>query len=61
MTDTSKVLWKARKRNCFGLPWTFTTYELREDVVEDSISKDELLQNSDNNDGDNVVIPKVVG
>lgn len=36
-------------------------YVLREDVVEDSISKDELLQNSDNNDGDNVVIPKVVG
>lgn len=36
-------------------------YVLREDAVEDSISKDELLQNSDNNDGDNVVIPKVVG
>lgn len=36
-------------------------YVLREDVVEDSISIDELLQNSDNNDGDNVVIPKVVG
>lgn len=36
-------------------------YVLREDVVENSISKDELLQNSDNNDGDNVVIPKVVG
>ena len=36
-------------------------YVLREDVVEDSILKDELLQNSDNNDGDNVVIPKVVG
>lgn len=36
-------------------------YKLREDVVEDSRSKDELLQNSDNNDGDNVVIPKVVG
>ena len=36
-------------------------YVLRQDVVEDSISKDELLQNSDNNDGDNVVIPKVVG
>lgn len=36
-------------------------YKLREDVVEDSISKNELLQNSDNNDGDNVVIPKVVG
>ena len=36
-------------------------YVLREDVVDESISKDELLQNSDNNDGDNVVIPKVVG
>ena len=36
-------------------------YVLREDAVEDSISIDELLQNSDNNDGDNVVIPKVVG
>lgn len=36
-------------------------YVLREDIVEESILKDELLQNSDNNDGDNVVIPKVVG
>lgn len=36
-------------------------YVLREDVADESIPKDELLQNSDNNDGDNVVIPKVVG
>lgn len=36
-------------------------YVLREDVVDESIRKDELLQNSDNNDGNNVVIPKVVG
>ena len=36
-------------------------YVLREDVADESIRKDELLQNSDNNDGDNVVIPKVVG
>ena len=36
-------------------------YVLREDVADESITKDELLQNSDNNDGDNVVIPKVVG
>ena len=36
-------------------------YVLREDIADESIPKDELLQNSDNNDGDNVVIPKVVG
>lgn len=24
-------LWRARKRNCFGLPWTFTIYTLKED------------------------------
>ena len=36
-------------------------YVLREDIADESIRKDELLQNSDNNDGDNVVIPKVVG
>lgn len=36
-------------------------YVLREDVADESITRDELLQNSDNNDGDNVVIPKVVG
>ena len=36
-------------------------YVLREDVADESIPKDELLQNSDNKDVDNVVIPKVVG
>ena len=36
-------------------------YVLREDVADESITKDELLQNSDKNDGDHVVIPKVVG
>jgi len=28
-----EVLWKDRKRNCFGLPWTFTVYELRKDKL----------------------------
>ena len=26
-----KYLWRARKRNIFGLPWTFTVYTLEED------------------------------
>ena len=26
-----EYLWKDRKRNCFGLPWSFTTYALTED------------------------------
>lgn len=26
-------LWRARKRNIFGLPWTFTVYTLREDKL----------------------------
>lgn len=34
--------------------------ELREDIIEKSITKEELLSNSDNNDGECVVIPKVV-
>lgn len=34
--------------------------ELREDVAEESIIKEDLLMNSDDNDGDSVVIPKVV-
>lgn len=25
------ILWKARKRNALGLPWTFTVYSLSED------------------------------
>lgn len=28
-----KVLWKARKRNFLGLPWTFTVYSLTEDTL----------------------------
>jgi uncharacterized membrane protein YdbT with pleckstrin-like domain len=28
-----EVLWKDRKRNRFGLPWTFTVYELRKDKL----------------------------
>lgn len=34
--------------------------ELREDIADVSIQKEELLMNSDDNDGDSVVIPKVV-
>lgn len=34
--------------------------ELREDKIEESIKKEELLSNSDNNDSEYVVIPKVV-
>lgn len=34
--------------------------ELREDNIEKSIPKEELLSNSDNNDTECVVIPKVV-
>lgn len=34
--------------------------ELREDIADASIQKEELLMNSDDNDGDSVVIPKVV-
>lgn len=26
-----EYLWRARKRNVFGLPWTFTVYTLEED------------------------------
>ena len=37
------------------------TYELREDVVEDSIPKEELLQNCDDYEGREVEVPKVVG
>lgn len=29
--DRVKILWKARKRNALGLPWTFTVYSLSED------------------------------
>ena len=37
------------------------TYELREDVVEDSIPIEELLQNCDDYVGNEVRVPKVVG
>lgn len=36
-------------------------YELREDVVEESIPIEELLANCDETDGDEVEVPKVVG
>ena len=28
-----EYLWRARKRNIFGLPWTFTVYTLKEDKL----------------------------
>lgn len=34
--------------------------ELREDVIDESIPREELLANSDLNDGASVVLPKVV-
>lgn len=36
-------------------------YELREDVVEESISIENLLSNSDETEGNEIVVPKVVG
>ncbi len=36
-------------------------FELRDDVVEESISIEELLQNSDDTDDREVSVPKVVG
>lgn len=36
-------------------------YELREDVVEKSVPIADLLRNSDETDGDEVQVPKVVG
>ena len=35
--------------------------ELRDDVVLDSVPIDELLQNCDNNNGEEVIVTKVVG
>ena len=32
-TVSVEYLWKARKRNALGLPWTFTEYILKEDVL----------------------------
>lgn len=37
------------------------TYELREDVVVESIPVEELLRNADKKDGDEIEVPKVVG
>ena len=36
-------------------------FELREDVIEESVSIEELLQNSDDTDDREVSVPKVVG
>ena len=36
-------------------------FELRDDVVEESVSIEELLQNSDDTDDREVSVPKVVG
>ena len=36
-------------------------YELREYVIEESIPLENLLRNSDETDGDEVQVPKVVG
>lgn len=36
-------------------------YELRDDVVVESVPIEELLRNSDETDGDEVQVPKVVG
>lgn len=37
------------------------SYELREDVVEDSVPIDELLQNCDEYNGSEVEVPRMVG
>jgi len=36
-------------------------YELRDDVVEESVSIDDLLSNCDETEADEVIVPKVVG
>lgn len=36
-------------------------YVLREDVVEESVPIEDLLKNSDETEGNEVVVPKVVG
>ena len=36
-------------------------FQLREDVAEESIPIDDLLRNSDDEDGAEIVVPKVVG
>lgn len=37
------------------------SYELREDVPSESVSIDDLLKNSDDTEGREIVVPKVVG
>ncbi len=32
MANTNSI-WRERKRNCFGLPWSFTVYTLTEDKL----------------------------
>ena len=36
-------------------------YVLRDDVIEESVPIEEWLRNSDENDGDEIEVPKVVG
>ena len=36
-------------------------YILREDIVEDSVDIEDLLKNSDDTEGREIVVPKVVG
>ena len=36
-------------------------YVLREDVIEESVPIEDLLRNSDDTDGDEIQVPKVVG
>ena len=33
MEDSKKIIWEERKRNCLGLPWTFTKYAFSEDRI----------------------------
>ena len=35
--------------------------DFREDVVEESISRDKLLENADDEDGEYVIVPRMVG
>ena len=37
------------------------TYELREDVIVPSVPIEDLLRNSDDTEGNEIVVPKVVG
>lgn len=33
MEENNNILWSTRKRNCLGLPWTFTKYAFSEDRI----------------------------